>query len=285
MEPQIALNHGAAPDPAHRLATIKPGGLYAVLTYRGELASWDWAFFVPDPNAAPIGSSGTKFHVQETTDLGPATSITTTTTTIIAASSGNGTAPTIIASGVGGGVSGGGAGGGNGASSSSSISGPVSVEWRFEAESGKDVASSLLVVALIRLADVSFLGEYKDVVGEDGLLPMFKSVKIPGRVATRSNAEGGGAAGGQGGGAGAGTERVTAPPQEFSSRIWFLDAICMLHDCGVVTCDDVWLLEREIRRYAFTAMDRYLGNIGMFVLSSRFLSLSINISSICVRWC
>jgi hypothetical protein len=168
---------GSAP-PATEL---EPNLLYAVLTYRGDLASWNWAFFVPDSSVSPIGSVGTLFHVVMGTD-----------------SAG---------------------------------------EWKLEVET-KDILSSPLAVAIIRLADVGFLGGYEDVVGQDSLFPMFKTVAIP-------------AAG------------SSIHPAEFSSRTWFLDAICVLHDCGVVTCDDVWLLEREIRRSAFTAMDKYLENKGV----------------------
>ncbi|PPQ87375.1 hypothetical protein CVT24_000081, partial [Panaeolus cyanescens] len=151
--------------------------LYAVLTYRGELASWNWAFFVPNPHISPIGSHGTLFHVVDTESPGV---------------------------------------------------------WKFEVEQ-RDVLSSPLVVAILRLADVGFLGGYEDVVGQDSLMPMFRTVGIP---------------------------SASVATGEFSSRTWFLDAICVLHDCGVVQCDDVWLLEREIRRCAFTAMDKYLGNKG-----------------------
>jgi len=91
----------------------------------------------------------------------------------------------------------------------------------------RDVISSPLVVAILRLADVTFVGDYNDVVGPDSL-PMFRTVAVP-----------------------------TQSAAEFSSRSWFLDAICVLHDCGVVKCEDVWLLEREFRRCAFTAMDKY----------------------------
>ncbi|CAA7270503.1 unnamed protein product [Cyclocybe aegerita] len=165
------------PDATHPLSAqeLEAGLIYAVLTYRGELASWNWAFFVPNPSVAPIGTSGTMFHVVETDSAGV---------------------------------------------------------WRFEVES-RDVISSPLVVAILRLADVGFLGDYDDVVGKDSLLPMFRTVAIPAQAST-----------------------------EFSSRTWFLEAICVLHDCGVVQCDDVWLLEREIRRCAFTAMDKYLENKG-----------------------
>ena len=155
---------------------LEPGLLYAVLTYRGELASWNWAFFVANPAISPIGTSGTIFHVVDNDSVG---------------------------------------------------------EWKFEVES-RDIISSPHVVAILRLADVGFLGDYDDVVGADSLMPMFKTVAIP---ATKST--------------------------DFSSRTWFLEAICVLHDCGVVQCDDVWLLEREIRRCAFTAMDKYLGNKGL----------------------
>ncbi|KAF8643464.1 hypothetical protein AX16_009020 [Volvariella volvacea WC 439] len=55
-------------DPPQRLDNVdlQRSHLYAVLTYRGELASWNWAFFVPNPSLPPIGSSGTLFHVSET---------------------------------------------------------------------------------------------------------------------------------------------------------------------------------------------------------------------------
>jgi len=172
------------PDSTHPLNTddeLEPGLLYAVLTYRGELASWNWAFFVANPTANPIGTSGTMFHVN------------------IADQGGVGC-------------------------------------WKFEVESKMDVISSPLVVAILRLADVTFLGDYEDVVGPDSLLPMFKTIPIPTHTENR---------------------------KEFSSRLWFLEAIAVLHDCGVLQCEDVWLLEREIRRCAFTAMDKYLENKGM----------------------
>ena len=172
-------------DATHPLTAeeLEPGLLYAVLTYRGELASWNWAFFVPNPAVGPIGTSGTIFHVVDTDSIGL---------------------------------------------------------WKFEIEHKRDVISSPHVVAILRLADVGFLGGYEDVVGKDSLLPMFLTVKIPAQASA-----------------------------EFSSRTWFLEAICVLHDCGVVQCDDAWLLEREIRRCAFTAMDRYLENKGrVFVFLS-----------------
>ena len=167
------------PDATHPLPSeqLEEGLIYAVLTYRGELASWNWAFFVPKPSVSPIGTAGTLFHVVDTESVGL---------------------------------------------------------WKFKVEN-QDVVSSPLVVAIVRLADVSFLGSYDEVVGKDGLLMMFHTVLkvIPSQASA-----------------------------EFSSRAWFLEAIGALHDCGVVHCDDVWLLEREIRRCAFTAMDKYLDNKG-----------------------
>ncbi|PFH49458.1 hypothetical protein AMATHDRAFT_41523 [Amanita thiersii Skay4041] len=158
---------------------LEPGELYAVLTYRGDLASWNWAFFIPDPSVSPIGSTGTIFHVIHDNDA---------------------------------------------------------VSWKFEKDE-KDVVSSPMVVAIVRLANVSFLGDYEDIVHGDTLLGMFKQVGTP-------------------------TSSRSIHPAEFSSRVWFLEAIAVLHDCGVLTCDDVWLLEREIRRCAFAAMDKYLDNGG-----------------------
>lgn len=170
------------PAPPVSSIELQSDCLYAVLTYRGELASWNWAFHIPDPSVSPIGSEGTLFHV---------------------------------------------------ANSNGSVDG-----WRFEVES-KDIVSSHLVVAIVLLGDVGFLGTYKEVVGPDSLVPILKTVPLP-------------------------SKGSNIHPAEFSSRTWFLDAICVLHDCGVVTCDDVWLLEREIRKYAFTAMDKYLQNKGAF---------------------
>jgi hypothetical protein len=161
---------------------LAPGLLYAVLTYRGDLACWNWSFFVPNPTVFPIGTDGTVFHVINDPD-----------------------APG---------------------------------EWEFVMER-KDVVGSPLVVVIVRLGDVACLGNYEDVVGSDGLLPMFKGLDIP--------------------------TTGSGPCAEFSSRIWFLDAICVLHECGVINCDDVWLLEREIRRCAFAAMDQYLQNKGWTV--------------------
>ncbi|KAG6910351.1 hypothetical protein DXG01_011420 [Tephrocybe rancida] len=170
---------------------LEPDRLYAVLEYRGDLASWNWTFYVPDSSVSPIGSSGTLFHVVNNVSDHEATG----------------------------------------------------TDWKFEAET-KDIVSSPLVVAIVRLGDVGFLGNYEDVVGQDSLLPMFKTVAIP-------------------------AVGSAIHPAEFSSRVWFLDAICTLHDCGVVTCDDVWLLERELRRFAFTAMDKYLQNKGHDIVSVR----------------
>ncbi|KAF9455891.1 hypothetical protein BDZ94DRAFT_1277042 [Collybia nuda] len=182
--------------------------LYAVLTYRGDLATWNWAFFVPDPSVLPIGSSGTLFHVITTpapdSPSDPSSSTSTSTST---------------------------------ASSTTTFPPDSPGEWTLSVEPGKDIVSSPLVVAIVRLADVGFLGGYDDVVGQDSLLPMFRTVGVP--------------------------QRGTSA-REFSSRTWFLDAICALHDCGVLQCDDVWLLEREIRRSAFTAMDKYLQNKGVW---------------------
>lgn len=160
---------------------LEPGFLYAILLYSGDLASWNWAFFVLNPAISPIGADGTMFFVDDDSD----------------------TAST----------------------------------WKFEMVN-KDIVDSPLTVAVIRLGDVSYLGSYDDVVGRDGLQAMFRTVKIPE------------------------LEDGSTTNAEFSSRIWFLDAIYVLNDCGVVNCDDVWLLEREIRRYAFTSMDGYLQDKG-----------------------
>jgi len=160
---------------------LESGHLYGVLTYKWDLASWNWAFFVPNPSISPIGSAGTSFHVVD-----------------------------------------------------------VSVgHWRFEIET-KDVVTSPHVVALIRLAKLSQFqdSKYEDTVGasEGSLKSMFQMVPLP----TMGSAHG----------------------VEFSSRTWFLDAINVLDDCGVVVCDDVWPLEREIRKLGFAAMDNYLENKG-----------------------
>lgn len=161
---------------------LEPGHLYGVLTYRGELASWNWAFFIPNPSVSPIGSAGTLFHVVNSSDT---------------------------------------------------------VGWKFEIET-KDIITSPLIVAIIRLAELSQFhdSDYEAIVGESegSLRSMFQMVPIPTMGST--------------------------PRTEFSSRTWFLDAINMLDDCGVVACDDVWPLEREIRRLGFTAMDNYLENKG-----------------------
>ncbi|KAF8628298.1 hypothetical protein AX17_006001 [Amanita inopinata Kibby_2008] len=160
-------------------AELEAGKLYAVLTYRGELASWNWAFFIPNPSLSPIGSSGTLFHIVHDTD--------------------------------------------------------TTRGWSFKSEK-RDVISWPLAVALVRLADVSFLGEYEELVGADILPGMFK------QVATATS--------------------DSSRPIEISSRVWFLRAIGVLHDFAVLNCYDVEQLEREIRRCAFAAMDEYLDNKG-----------------------
>ncbi|KAF5339722.1 hypothetical protein D9611_009085 [Ephemerocybe angulata] len=168
------------PDAAHPIPydELEPHILYAVLTYRGELADWNWAFFVPNPAVKPVGTSGTMFHV---------------------------------------------------------VCNETPGDWKFTQEE-RDVISAPLVVAIFRLADVSFLGEYEDIVGPDSMMPMFKTIKVPapGSIASA----------------------------DFSTRTWFLDAIAVLHDCGVVTCDDGWLLEREMRKMTFQAMDKFMESKG-----------------------
>ncbi|KIK63343.1 hypothetical protein GYMLUDRAFT_72060 [Collybiopsis luxurians FD-317 M1] len=109
--------------------------------------------------------------------------------------------------------------------------------WKFSMDT-VDILSSPEAVALVKLSDIADLGSYNDIVSENGLCPMFKVVEIP-------------AAG--------------LIPKDFSSRSWFLDVMGSLADCGVCQCDDVWLLEREIRRYAFSAMDKYMQNRGYTV--------------------
>ncbi|KAJ8507776.1 hypothetical protein ONZ45_g9892 [Pleurotus djamor] len=193
--PESATDNNEGSSPTR--STLQPGSsletgrLYALLTYRGDLASWNWAFFVPDPSKTPVGSGGTVFHVIND-NKNPN-------------------------------------------------------RWAFEAVT-KDIVASPLTVAMVRLGDLENLGEYEGVVGSDGLLSMFRTVEIPpkiddGRVIDRHGAE-------------------------FSSRTWFLDAIAVLHDCGVINCDDVWLLERELRRCAFTAMDSYLQSKGWTVYNA-----------------
>ncbi|KAF8622315.1 hypothetical protein AX15_007124 [Amanita polypyramis BW_CC] len=163
------------------------GKLYAVLAYKGELASWLWAFFIPDPSVLPIGSCGTIFHVVEGS--------------------------------------------------------PNS--WKFVREV-KELLSSPLVVAILQLGDIGFLGEYDRLVAGEDLQSMFGMVAVPDSRSPKSS--------------------------EFNSRTWFLDMVTVLHDCGMVTCEDVWSLEREIRRYAFTAMDRYLQNKGWTIFKTESCS-------------
>ncbi|KAH8809650.1 hypothetical protein DL96DRAFT_1473415 [Flagelloscypha sp. PMI_526] len=104
--------------------------------------------------------------------------------------------------------------------------------WKFEHEHGYNVVSDPLVVAIVKLASLAFLGPYKDVIGDDGLMAIFGMVPIP--------------------------NSPSHQPGDFSSRTWFLESIGTLGDCGILTCEDLWLLEREIRRCAFMAMDNFL---------------------------
>jgi len=169
---------------------LREGHLYAVLIYRGELASWNWFFFIPDPSVPPIGTSGTMFHVVHESE------------------------------------------------DSRNF-------WKFVAER-REVLTSPLVVAIIRLADVSFLGEYNDLIAPDCLLGMFHHAEVPAGDLGRN--------------------------PEFSSRTWFLDVIDVLNDCGVITCDDKWNFERELRRAGFAAMDKYLQNKGWSIFYAEHCS-------------
>jgi hypothetical protein len=186
----IAVSMVKSGDPVQSIGSygmeLESGHLYGVLTYRGELASWNWAFFIPNPTVSPIGSAGTLFHVVNAND--------------------------------------------------------AVEQWKFEIET-KDIVNSPHIVAIIRLVQLSQFqdSKYEDIVGdsEGSLRSMFQMVPIPTMDSSVSRAE-------------------------FSSRTWFLDAVNMLDDCGVVACDDVWPLEREIRRLGFTAMDNYLENKGMW---------------------
>ena len=222
---------------------LEENTIYAVLSYRGDFASWNWGFYVPDPSQSPIGSSGTIFHVVNESMSSSSTSSSASSSMI-----------------------------GNG--------------WELEVVGKRDIISWPLLVAIVKLADVGFLGcGYEELVGKDTLLPLFESVNIPKMV--NKNA--------------AASQSPPLPPPplsssslplpsppppspaqqpsqqplqqqqlqpqltEFSSRTWFLDAIFVLHDCGMLQCDDVWLLERELRRCAFKAMGKYLDNRGVYM--------------------
>ncbi|KAF5371437.1 hypothetical protein D9757_009983 [Collybiopsis confluens] len=114
----------------------------------------------------------------------------------------------------------------------------IKPHWNFSMDT-VDILSSAEAVALVRLADIGDLGTYEDIVGENGIRSMFQVVQIP--------------------------DARLPIPQDFSSRTWFLDVMGNLADCGVCQCEDVWLLEREIRRFAFSAMDKYMQNRGYTV--------------------
>ncbi|CAA7270381.1 unnamed protein product [Cyclocybe aegerita] len=60
------------PDTTHPLSSqeLEVGLIYAVLTYQGELASWNWAFFILNPSVEPIGTARTMFHVVKTDSAG-----------------------------------------------------------------------------------------------------------------------------------------------------------------------------------------------------------------------
>jgi len=216
--------------------------IYAVLSYRGDFASWNWGFYVPDPSQSPIGSSGTIFQVVNE-------SISSSST------------------------------------SSSPSSSMIGNGWELEVVGKRDIISWPLLVAIVKLTDVGFLGcGYEELIGKDTLLPLFESVNIPKTVNKNATAP---------------QQQQSPPPPplsssslplpspplpaaqqpsqqplqqqlqqqltEFSSRTWFLDAIFVLHDCGMLQCDDVWLLERELRRCAFKAMGKYLDNRGVYM--------------------
>ena len=111
--------------------------------------------------------------------------------------------------------------------------------WQFVREE-KDVLSWPLTVAIVQLGDIEFLGDYEDLMDGDDLNQMFAQAKLP-----------------------------TSDGSELS-RTWFLDVVTVLHDCGVLTCDDTSALEREVRKYAFCAMEGYLQREGeCSLLSSR----------------
>lgn len=230
---------------------LEENTIYAVLSYRGDFASWNWGFYVPDPSQSPIGSSGTIFHVVNESMSSSSTSSSPSSSMI-----------------------------GNG--------------WELEVIGKRDIISWPLLVAIVKLADIGFLGcGYDELVGKDTLLPLFESVHIPKTV--NKNA--------------AASQQQQSPPPpppslsssslplpsppppiqqssqqplqqqqlqpqltEFSSRTWFLEAIFVLHDCGMLQCDDVWLLERELRRCAFKAMGKYLDNRGVYGMSFFFFS-------------
>lgn len=171
---------------------LEGGSLYAVLLFRGDYTTWDWAFFVPDASKAPMGSAGSLFHVANVPSLGSAG------------------------------------------------------RWAFEMDSTVDFHASTETVAMVRLADLHGLGSFADVVQE--LSATFNTV-----------------------------DTTNTHPAEFSSRLWFIEAICVLHDCGFVTCEDAWLLERELKRYAFNAMDSYLEGGGSFFVYVLLLACSVHL--------
>jgi len=103
--------------------------------------------------------------------------------------------------------------------------------WRFVKDE-KNVLSWQPVVTIVQLGDIDFLGDYDDLMGGDYLTQMFAQVKLPSSESSES------------------------------SRTWFLEAVSVLDEYGILTCEDTTLLEREIRRYAFDAMEGYLQRDG-----------------------
>lgn len=172
--------------PLQLLPFLEPGLLYGLLYYRGELTAWHWSFFVPSPDAQPVGSHGTTFSVEREPGTGA---------------------------------------------------------WAFTVDSARDVLAEPMLVAIVALGELAPLGTYEEIVGSDVLLAMLGNVAVP-----------------------------PAAERPFSSKAWFMDAVGVLHDCGVVVCEDVWLLEREMSRCAFTAMDKYMENRGWTAYRSKHCS-------------
>lgn len=147
--------------------SLQAGALYAALLFRGDFTSWEWAFFIAQPESGGH-SPGEIFHVGG--DAGP-----------------DAVHPINLA---------------------------------FTVDTVQNLADA---VALVRLADLHGLGSYTDVV--DALKGALGNVDVT---------------------------------KQQSSRAWFVEAIGVLDDCGFVSCEDAFLLERELKRCAFMAMDTYL---------------------------
>ncbi|EPQ58861.1 hypothetical protein GLOTRDRAFT_33660, partial [Gloeophyllum trabeum ATCC 11539] len=115
-------------------------------------------------------------------------------------------------------------------------------EWRYEAAE-VDLKQETHMVVAVKLADLSAMGAYEDVVESIGTV--LKQIRI---------------------------DKGAVHLDEFSDRSWFLAGVAALNELGYVNCENVAALEKEIRNAAMMSTSKCVYQNEMSVMTSETCS-------------